>query len=64
MRPVERIVVAELNLGDFRREVERVVYRWAAMGRHTLPEIIGVNRVDGELITPDEFLQPERRRPE
>jgi 2-oxoglutarate/2-oxoacid ferredoxin oxidoreductase subunit alpha len=56
--PVERIVVAELNLGDFRREVERVVYRWAATGRRVPPEIIGVNRIDGELITPDEFLLP------
>ena len=53
-------MVAELNLGDFRREVERVVYRWAALGRHVPPEIAGIHRVDGELITPDQFLQPQR----
>lgn len=52
---IERIVVAELNLGDFRREVERVVYRWAAMTRRPAPEIVGINRVDGELITPEQF---------
>lgn len=53
---VERVVVAELNLGDFRREVERVIYRWAAVGRQAPPEIVGINRLDGELITPDQFL--------
>jgi 2-oxoglutarate ferredoxin oxidoreductase subunit alpha len=55
-RPIGRVVVAELNLGDLRREVERVVYRWAALNRRVAPAIEGVNRVDGELITPGEFL--------
>ncbi len=54
--PVRRIVVAEMNTGDFRREVERVVYRWAAANRQAPPEIVGINRVDGELITPAQFL--------
>lgn len=54
---IQRIVVAELNLGDFRREVERVVYRWAACNRLPAPDIIGVHRVDGELITPGQFLE-------
>ncbi len=54
--PVRRVVVAELNNGDFRREVERVVYRWAATNRAVSPEIVGINRVDGELITPAQFL--------
>lgn len=53
---IERIVVAELNLGDLRREIERVVYRWAAKARRPAPEIVGINRVDGELITPEQFL--------
>ena len=53
---VERVVVAELNLGDLRREVERTIYRWAARARRIAPEIIGINRVDGELITPGQFL--------
>ena len=53
---VERVVVAELNLGDFRREVERVIYRWAAKTRRRPPQIMGINRVDGELITPGQFL--------
>jgi 2-oxoglutarate ferredoxin oxidoreductase subunit alpha len=52
-----RVVVAELNLGDFRREVERVIYRWTARARRVAPEIIGINRVDGELITPGQFLE-------
>jgi 2-oxoglutarate ferredoxin oxidoreductase subunit alpha len=45
---VERVVVAELNLGQYRREIERI-----AQGQ----EIIGLNRVDGELISPDQFLE-------
>ena len=49
---LERIVVAELNLGEYRLEVERVVYGWAARTRTVAPEIVGIHRVDGELITP------------
>ncbi len=54
---IRRAVVAELNLGDFRREVERVIYRWAAQHSRPAPEIIGIHRVDGELITPEQFLE-------
>jgi 2-oxoglutarate ferredoxin oxidoreductase subunit alpha len=54
---IERVVIAELNLGDYRREVERVIYRWSANARRVAPEIIGINRVDGELITPRQFLE-------
>jgi 2-oxoglutarate/2-oxoacid ferredoxin oxidoreductase subunit alpha len=57
---IERVVVAELNLGEFRREVERVVYRWAAVHRRIAPEVTGINRVDGELITPGEFVEELR----
>lgn len=46
MEGIERIVVAELNLGQYRREIERL-----AGGR----EVIGVHRVDGELITPQQI---------
>jgi 2-oxoglutarate/2-oxoacid ferredoxin oxidoreductase subunit alpha len=53
---IERVIVAELNLGDYLREVERVIYRWASRARRVAPEIIGINRVDGELITPGQFL--------
>lgn len=53
---IRRIVVAELNHGDFRREVERVVYGYAARRGCLAPEIIGIHRVDGELITPTQFL--------
>jgi len=45
---IERVVVAELNLGQYRREIERF-----APDR----EILGLNRVDGELIAPDQFLE-------
>ncbi len=48
MEGVEKVVVAELNLGDFRREVERV-----ACGR---VKVTGLHRVDGELLSPSQFL--------
>ena len=55
---VERVVVAELNLGDFRREVERVhLSAGPRRRRRPAPEIVGINRVDGELITPGQFLE-------
>ncbi len=45
---VERVVVAELNLGQYRREIERIAHGC---------EVLGINRVDGELISPDQFLE-------
>ncbi len=48
---VERIIVPELNMGLYRREVERI-----AAGR----EVIGVNRIDGGLITIDEIMEAVR----
>ncbi|HBL31277.1 MAG TPA: pyruvate flavodoxin/ferredoxin oxidoreductase [Acidobacteria bacterium] len=45
---IERIVVAELNLGQYRREIELL-----AQGR----PVIGLHRMDGELLTPDQFLE-------
>jgi 2-oxoglutarate ferredoxin oxidoreductase subunit alpha len=45
---VSRVVVAELNQGQYRREIERL-----AGGR----EVLGLNRIDGELIAPARFLE-------
>jgi 2-oxoglutarate ferredoxin oxidoreductase subunit alpha len=45
---VIRVVVPELNLGQYRREIDRL-----ASGR----EIVGVNRVDGKLITPEQIVE-------
>ena len=44
---VERVVVAELNLGEYRREIERIA------GSGVL--VTGVQRVDGEQIAPEEI---------
>ncbi len=43
-----RVVVAELNLGQYRREIERLA---------RAHEVVGLHRVDGELITPEQFLE-------
>lgn len=48
MTGVRRIIVAELNLGQYWREIERL----ANDGQ----QVIGVHRVDGELITPEQIL--------
>lgn len=42
------VVVAELNQGQYRRELESL-----ADGQR----VVGLNRVDGELITPAQFLE-------
>ena len=45
---VDKVVVAELNLGQFRREVERLV---------TSQEVVGLHRIDGGLISPQQVLE-------
>jgi 2-oxoglutarate ferredoxin oxidoreductase subunit alpha len=50
MQGVERVVVAELNLGQYRLEIERLAGRLGI-------EVVGVHRVDGELITPQQVLE-------
>ena len=45
---IKRVVVAELNHGQFRREIER-------LGGGI--EVIGLHRVDGELIAPEAFVE-------
>ena len=48
MEGARKVVVAELNHGQYRREIER-------LARDT--EVVGLNRVDGELIAPEAFEQ-------
>lgn len=45
---VERVIVAELNHGQYRREIERLLPQ---------KEIIGVHRVDGSPIAPSEIAE-------
>jgi 2-oxoglutarate ferredoxin oxidoreductase subunit alpha len=49
MGAVERVVVAELNDGQMRREVERLACESV--------EVVGVHRLDGELITPQQIVE-------
>jgi 2-oxoglutarate ferredoxin oxidoreductase subunit alpha len=48
LQGIQRVVVAELNHGQYRREIERI-----AKGA----EVVGLHRVDGELITPEQFAE-------
>jgi len=45
---VRRVVVAELNQGQYRREIERLAHG---------QDVLGLNRNDGELIAPADFLE-------
>jgi 2-oxoglutarate ferredoxin oxidoreductase subunit alpha len=48
---IDRVVVPELNMGLYRREIERLA------GER---EVLGVNRVDGTLITVEEIVEAVR----
>ncbi len=48
VKKVKRVVVAELNNGQYRREIERIT--------NNDLEVIGVTQVDGELISPEQIL--------
>ncbi|NOZ50396.1 MAG: pyruvate flavodoxin/ferredoxin oxidoreductase [Chloroflexi bacterium] len=53
----QRLVVPELNHGQYRHEIEWLIYRHCARNGLVPPEIVGLNRVDGGLITPEQCLQ-------
>ena len=52
LRGIDRVLVAELNLGQYRLELERVT---GSIDHRT--EVVGINRVDGELISPQQILE-------
>jgi 2-oxoglutarate ferredoxin oxidoreductase subunit alpha len=52
LQGVGRAVVPELNLGQYRLEIERVSGRLD----HEV-EVVGIDRVDGELISPQQILE-------
>lgn len=54
LRGIQRVIVPELNLGQYRLEMERLINRTDIGAR---PEVVGVNRVDGELISPQQILE-------
>jgi 2-oxoglutarate ferredoxin oxidoreductase subunit alpha len=47
-RRVEFMLVPELNLGQYAREVRRLAEKWTS--------VISMNKIDGTLITPQEIL--------
>lgn len=50
---IEEVIVPELNLGQYQRELERL----GNCTSGSQPEIVGVNRVDGSLISPQQILE-------
>ena len=49
MRGISRVIVPELNLGLYRREIERLAEPGCT--------VTGIERIDGQLITPEEIVQ-------
>ena len=49
---IERVIVPELNLGQYRIEIERIAKRI-----DNGIEVMGINRVDGELINPRQIME-------
>jgi 2-oxoglutarate ferredoxin oxidoreductase subunit alpha len=55
LRGIERVIIPELNLGQYRQEVERLA--GSSTFHNTRFNVVGVNRVDGELINPQQILE-------
>jgi len=51
------VIVAEINLGQYRLEVERLAYQMARRENKVPPAITGLNRVDTLLISPRDIHQ-------
>jgi 2-oxoglutarate/2-oxoacid ferredoxin oxidoreductase subunit alpha len=49
LRGVKKLVVPEMNQGQMKHEFERAVSPEV--------EVVGVNRVDGEMLTPEEIME-------
>ena len=49
---IERVIVAELNLGQYKMEIERVAHRI-----DNRIEVMGIRRIDGELISPRQITE-------
>lgn len=57
---VRRVIVAELSLGQYRLEIERLGYEAARRHDRVPPEIVGVHRIDTRMITPADILKEAR----
>ena len=51
---MKRIIVPELSLGQLRGELEKLII-------NANEKLIGVNRIDGYMITPDEIIEETLR---
>ncbi len=57
LQRVKKVIVAELNLGQYILEIERLAYRMSRREQKVPPPIISINRVDTDLITPEDILK-------
>lgn len=59
----KKIIVAELNLGQYILEVKRLAYEMAQEKKKVPPAVAGVHRVDTKLIAPDDILTTIKAQP-
>ncbi|MBI1748789.1 MAG: 2-oxoacid:acceptor oxidoreductase subunit alpha [Acidobacteria bacterium] len=52
-----KIVVAELNLGQYILEIKRLAYDFSQRNQEIPPLVVGLDRVDTQLITPADLLR-------
>jgi 2-oxoglutarate ferredoxin oxidoreductase subunit alpha len=52
----KKVVVAELNLGQYVQEIQRLAYVWSQRAGKVPPPIVALNRVDMGLINPQNIL--------
>jgi 2-oxoglutarate ferredoxin oxidoreductase subunit alpha len=53
----KKVIVAEINLGQYRLEVERLAYEMARREQRVPPEVVGLHRVDTLLMSPRDILE-------
>ena len=57
----KKVIVAELNLGQYSLEIERLAYQTARRFNKVPPPVVGVHRVDTRLIAPRDIYQEIRK---
>jgi 2-oxoglutarate ferredoxin oxidoreductase subunit alpha len=56
----KKVIVAEINLGQYRLEVERLAYEMARRENRVPPAVAGVHRVDTLLMSPRDIVEEIR----
>ena len=53
----KKVIVPELNLGQYVMEIERLAYQMAEQRQKVPPKVVPINKVDTSLITPKDIMK-------